>query len=317
MAKKVKSKTRDLTKKEQGELLEVGIKATTSAAARVKLVKYLKSQELDDIENDPLEDLIEFAKAYYEPEDEEEEEDMEELEEDEDLEELDEEDEYDILADEVEEDTEPDYEKMLVKDLRKMCIEKKLIKKNAAVNIRKKQPFLDLLNPPKKEKKAKEKPKAKATRGVSVEKFDGRGNEDHFEHVEALVAKIFPGKDFELKILKQGFTVRALLDNAKPTVINFDDLKFDADGELVGNLYFNKFKSEEDLIEFLPEKFHERKIGMFRGETHPSMKKVTEKEFKTLLSKKGSILSTTITRCKNEDGRLGTNRKNLEKSIEG
>ena len=320
-----------LSKEQKEELKNVGVTGvTTVEGARKKLIKYLQDNELEDVENDSLSDLIQFAEAYYEEEgaDEEEEleeieeaeeieeeEELEEIEEEEELEEIEEEKIYDKLAEEIEEETDPNYTKSTVKELRAICIKKNLISVAAAAKIRLKKPFLELLEnkedktPPKKKatKKPKEEAKKapKATKTTSANKkiiFDGRGNEDHLEQIEKLLEEFYPKEEYEYKILKQGVTVRALLENARPTVVNYDELKI-VDGEFIGNLYFYKIKSVEELCTLIPESFHERKMGMFRGEAHPSLKKVTEEEFKLLM--KGKVMEEIHNRCGVEDKRLG------------
>jgi hypothetical protein len=113
--------------------------------------------------------------------------------------------------------------------------------------------------------------------------------------------------------LKQGFTVRKLLKNNKPTIINFDELKI-VDGELFGNLYTNRLKNPEELISLLPESFEDREIGMFRGESHPCLRKATESEVIDILSET-DLLEISIKRADGIDVKLGQAKEKLEQSI--
>ena len=95
--------------------------------------------------------------------------------------------------------------------------------------------------------------------------------------------------------------------------MNFDELKL-VDGELMGNLYLNRFKSVEDLQEFLPDEYAEAEIGMFRGESHPCIKKMTSTDVLTIME--SDVYTESVKRSSSTDTKMGVNRKALEESIE-
>jgi hypothetical protein len=70
----------------------------------------------------------------------------------------------------------------------------------------------------------------------------------------------------------------------------------------------------EDLVEFLPEDWKDREIGMFRSESHPSIKRVTHEELLALLEET-EILEESLKRAGTNDNKMAKNRKALEKTI--
>lgn len=289
------------------KLLGVTIKTKTEEEARPKLVAFLVKNEVEGIEDDPIRDLVEMAEVFVEdepakptikaskkvvapePEEEEEEEASEEEEEEE---EVTEEDELDETLEEEEEEA--------PKPVKKGAVAAKPAPKAAAKPAVKATP------------KAAAEPKAASRTNLPGEKFDARNNKAHEKYLKPFLA-FFPTKDFELVILKQGVTVRVLGKNAKTTIVNFDDLKI-VDGKLAGNFYANRFKSADDLMEVLPEEYHDKEIGMFRMESHPSVRKVSQDELFDIFEN-SEVIRVSLDRANAKDVKMGINREKLEETL--
>lgn len=59
---------------------------------------------------------------------------------------------------------------------------------------------------------------------------------------------------FDFKVLKQGVTVRCILNNTENTVFKFISCKY-VDGILKGTLYLNRFKNREDVESLISYEF--------------------------------------------------------------
>jgi hypothetical protein len=149
---------------------------------------------------------------------------------------------------------------------------------------------------------------------LAGEKWNGRENKEHLKMKDVFIKKFFPEDEFQIDILKQGFTIRALGNNAKTTVFNYDELRI-VDGELVGNLYCNRFKSVDDLCEFLQEEFQEpdKVVGMFRGESHPCIRKMSQSEVFEVFS--SDVMKEALKRSNVTDVKMGQNREKLEETL--
>lgn len=157
-------------------------------------------------------------------------------------------------------------------------------------------------------------PRRVAPNASSTIKFNGRDEPKHIKHIEFL-QEFFPESETQYDLLKQGVTLRALMSNTRPTVMNFDEVRINPDGTVVGNLYLNKFKSVEDLSAFLPEGFaDENRIGMFRGESHPSVKNLSQSTIVDLF-RSTSIVAETMKRVGKIDKRMGDNRATMQENL--
>lgn len=145
-------------------------------------------------------------------------------------------------------------------------------------------------------------------------KFDARTYEEHMENI-AWLHEFFPVEETQYDVLKQGVTLRALMANTRPTVMNFDEVRINPDGTTIGNLYLNKFRSVEELLTFLPEGFDEKyKIGMFRGETHPSIKGMSQEAIIELFNTT-MIVDETLKRVGKLDSKMGANRAKMVEAL--
>ncbi len=277
---------------ERTEKLVGPIKTKTEEEARPKLVAFLGVQDVQGVESDPIGDLIDMSEVFYEEPAapvakktapaakkttapvEEEEEEP-----------------TDITGGGEEEE-----EEELPVETKKTTA-KSTVKPTVAAN------------KPKVETKtaAKEKPAP-----IAGEKFDGRNNKKHLAFVEPFEAQ-FPAEDFEIFIAKNGLTVRVLGKNAKTTIINYDELKI-VDGKFIGNLYTNRFKSVDDLLEVLPEEYHTKDIGMYRLESHPSVRRVSQDELFDIFDN-SELLKISLERAGAKDVKMGINRERLEESL--
>lgn len=263
---------------------------------RKVMIDYLVKQELQDCDSDSTDDLIDYVTAFVEepaPM-------IAETKNKKTIVEEDEEELLDQLAEEVKTEVIPTkggVRTTTSKAVHDSTKQSKVVTKTATSATTAKKPTI-----------------VKSSVANGVEKFDARNNDDHKEtFVVGFAQGLFPDPDYRIDILKQGFTVRAMLNNSQPTLFNYDNLKIDG-GELIGDAYFNRFKSVEDLEAFLPKGFAEgRTIGMFRGESHPSIKAVSQQDWVMLVNH----LSTEVhKRAGLNDTRMGENRAAMESKFE-
>lgn len=352
------------------QLKALGITSTTEEDARKKLIEGLKQNDVDNVDDETLSDLIQMYEAFYSGEEaelneladevsEEDEEEVEEEEEDAEEEEIEEEEETDPLL-EMDRTALKNYikEKSLeVKVLKSYTdddIREKIREAEEALSENEEEEEIEEeeeVAPVKEEEKAKTKQTTKAKTPAPAAKkvvakdennqiFDARNNEEHVGFLD-IFKEIFDEDQYEIKILKQGFTVRLAGTNATPTILNFDELRV-IDGEfLKGNLYCNRLKNVEELDGFLTEELLEEEEvkkgknteynpkfqrGMFRGETHPSIKGVTQDQVFEILGlskgKKGwevsdkGYLATALARATGQDKKMGENREKMEQKLD-
>lgn len=323
-----------IDKKLKESLKKIGISISDEAEVRAELLARLEKEGMTDIQNDSTVDLVEFATAFYNPDESEEDED--------DLQQTQEEDlapknkpgktqtpreiiktteqELDQLAEEAASAPKfADFNKKTAIQLRSWVVSKNLANKSKASMLTRDQClnliFPDKINTTTQAAKGKTSSNVKVAPiipGKSVI-FDGRNNPEH----EALAMQMLEALGYneetsEIKLLKQGFTVRLKLQNTKPTIMNFDELRVEED-VLRGNLYCNKLKSEVELMKYLPVKYHAKKIGMFRGETHPSIKDINSMDVAVIFS--GKLRELAESRCSDEELAMTKNRAALEKQM--
>lgn len=150
-------------------------------------------------------------------------------------------------------------------------------------------------------------------RSADDNRFDGRNIPEHLKFINPL-KELFGEEGYQYDILKQGVTVRKMGKNAKITVMNFDELKI-VDGELIGSLFLNRFKSVDELKDSLLEEYHEKEIGMFRGESHPCIRKVTMSELLEIMDSEGDVYKESLSRAGGTDSKMGVNRQKLEENL--
>lgn len=288
----------NLTKAQLTELASVniiGVKTVEEACAKMRAV--LESQEIAGLETEPFENLIIYCQAFVDDEP------------------VSAADESSALAREVEnEDNIAAARKMVEEDDDEEPLP--LSKKQATAPTKpapaapvKKQATVAPTKPAPAAKKAPTPP-AQTANGT---KFDGA---NYPEHMELLVFlhQFFNTEETQYHPLKQGVTLRALLANTRPTVMNFDEVRITQDG-LVGNLYLNKFKSVEDLEALLPDGFTDKyRVGMFRGETHPCIRSISQDAIVELLTTTG-IVSETLRRVGKLDDKMGANRDKMVETL--
>jgi hypothetical protein len=259
--------------------ISLTVKTGTVEEATKKLVEFLASNDVAGVEGDPINDLIEMAEVFYEP--------------------------APVkdntsgkikdLPETQEEIEEEDPETEDLDELAEEVVTQKIGSKKTL---------------PAAAKTAAAKTKKTVTDG---EKFDARSIPAHNALLQPF-RDYFPADEFQIDTLKQGFTVRVLGKNAKTTLLNFDELKLQKNKELIGNFYTNRFKSEEDLQKFLPEAYQDREMGMFRGESHPSIRKITQTELFDIFEN-SDFITETLQRASGKDVTMGVNREKLEQTL--
>jgi hypothetical protein len=276
MAKAAISKPAALSADLKGRIEALNVDAgATTETAKANVLLFLQNNDVDGVEEYELKDLVEMAELF-EPQEggEEVEEGEEEVYEQGDDEPEEEVEEEEAVEDEVEvEETDYDDLETAAGNLPSKKIVP-AVKKPVAVS----KPTAPAAAPKSPVKPASGGAKTGVGRKPTLEgeKWNGRENEDHMLMLGNF-AEIFPDDQFEITVLKQGFTVRLLGKNTKPTILNFDELRVTADG-LVGNLYANRFSKPEELTEILPEAYQDKQIGIFRGESHPCIREMSEAE---------------------------------------
>ena len=250
-----------LDKKQIAELAKLGItvKAGTTEAAEKILVDKLAKEGVDDTEGEDFNSLMQMYESFVDEVEESDEEEEETHEEEEEYEELAEEseeeeeeeekpkknvkkpvapvkkptkkvveeEEEELDEEEIDEDDEEEDEKP--KKVTKIAVAGKVIAKNTGGKPTSKQP----------EKKAVKK----ATKSA-VEQFDSE-NEEHVELLQPLV-DAFPKLSTEMKLLKKGMTLFALMKSSKKAVISYDRVRI-VEGEMRGDLFFNILKGREEV----------------------------------------------------------------------
>jgi len=218
------------------------------------------------------------------------------------------------LSENVEPEEEEEEEEEIVEEAPKKPVNKKAAEPAKTASKKTPEPAVTKAKTEVKKTEVKPVTAAKTTGRTSLpgEKFDARNNPKHKVYLKPF-EKLFPEADFEITLLKQGFTIRVLGKNAPTTIFNFDELKI-SDGKLFGNLYTNRFRSVDDLKETLPEEYHEKEIGMFRMESHPSIRKVSQDELFDIFEN-SELIRVSLDRANAKDIKMGANREKLEETL--
>ena len=328
-----------LTKIQLENLKSLGLEGIKNEEhARQVLTIYLNNQEIEDTEDDSLDELIEYSLAFYDDSDDPQENNVPEffaykenkkakkpvVKKEKPVEETEEQ----LLA-KVAQNLERenfDYDSMTTTELRQkfIKIQEELLEKanNADKNDLVKmleftKPMLgmkmsaDILQEVRQRqvKKAKSTGKKRGAR-ANGEKLEGRSNLEHEKLIKDFFNKQFGEENFVIKILKNGFTIRMKLENSLTPIMNFGEARV-VEGKLLGNVYLNRFKTVEDLQPFLPETFEDKDVGMYRGEPHPSIKKLTQDEIKALINE-SEVFNESYKRAGGLDKILGKNKEKLQ-----
>ena len=306
-----------LDKKQIAELgkLSITVKTGTSEEATKILIKKLADEGVDDTDGEDLNSLMQMYESFVETEESEEEEETEEEEES-----HEEEEEYDELAEESEEEEEQpkknvkkpaapvkkstkkveveeeeeieEEEEEKPKKPTKIAVAGKLIAKNTGGKPTPKQP----------EKKAAKKTVSKSI----LEQFDSE-NEDHIEMLQPLV-DAFPKLNVEMKLLKKGATLFALMKSSKKAVISFDRVRI-VEGEMKGDLFFNILKGREEVEKMIET---DKDFKNFNANLL-FLSQVTIEEALELFSKEFVKLASD--RLSNTDKRLTQAREKFENEL--
>lgn len=235
MATKTTTKT-PLDKATIKRLSAVGIEALSEEGARAKLLKKLAENDIDNVDEDPLDDLIDMYKQFHEePAAEEEAADEEEAAEEEATEEEaeeghEEEEEYDEAAEEVDDEEAAEEEAEEESDE-----DEKPAKATAKPAVKPGKPQVGA---------AAKAPKTVRVKGTAWNK----DNEAHVKMIQKPFVKNEDYSDLEFKMLKQGFTAYEELTSAKRALFSYDRVKI-TDKGLVGDLFFNALKGKEEVEE--------------------------------------------------------------------
>lgn len=306
-----------LEKKQIAELGKLGItsKKSTAEDAKEILIKKLAEQGVDDTDDEDLHSLMQMYESFV---------DLENEEEPEDEESHDEEEEYEELAEEVEEDEEEEE----VKPIKKIApISKKPIKavkleeeeeeleeeeeiemKSAKkkITIAGKQVEVKKGGTPAVKSKPETKKKATPVKNSSVTAFDCE-NEEHLELLQPFAAA-FPKLNVEIKPLKKGMTMFALMKSSKKAVISYDRVRL-IEGELKGDLFFNILRGKEEVEQHIET---DRDLKNF-NKNLVFVSNVTVEEGIELLNKE--FIKMVSDRLTNVDKRMTQAREKMEADL--
>ena len=136
---------------------------------------------------------------------------------------------------------------------------------------------------------------------------------DNQEHVDMLApfVELFPEDKFEFKILKRGFTAFALLKSAKKAIVSVDRLSI-VDGVLVGDLFFNALKGQEEVTKHVGD--HDKGFKQFNNNLI-FIPKLTQEEIMEVMN--DELMKVMMTKLQVIDKRLAANKEKLEEKIKG
>lgn len=277
-------------------LKAVGIKATTEEEAREKLLDALKKIGVEGMETENTGSLLDMVEGFGEENEPEEEEDEVEDE----VEET-EEDENDALAAEVEEEDEAETEEEPEDEVEEEETEEEEEEKPAP----KKAPAKKAEKPAKADKKETKKV-AKETKPASKSKtLQPKTNEADRKEFDAL-NDIFPTDEYSYDYIISGVTIKKKGANSKRGVVAFSECKRNADGEVVGNLYFLLMGKKTQVLEDNDIEFS------LNWNSTPFVKGVTIEEGKEIIEK---ILDEMVNTANKIDDKLGKNRQKMMEDL--
>jgi len=124
---------------------------------------------------------------------------------------------------------------------------------------------------------------------------------------------------FDFKILKQGVTVRCILDNTENTVFKFISCKY-VDGILKGTLYLSRFKELEPVEKLISDEFLVYELPqdvdylpLQKGDNVQLANLTVENIIK--IFEKTNLLKGTIQELKRIDGMIYRNRNKLTEGL--
>lgn len=307
-----------LTSKQKERLKALGISTKDEATAKNELLAFLAGNEITEVDEDPLEELLDMAEALGDAAvkaiagSDAAKEELEELDEedDEDKEESDEEE-----GDEEEGDEEKDEEK---EDLEELAGE--VAKENVKAKVTEKKAAAATAA---KAAKKGDAPAEKKKSNLPVKVRDGetfkQGDPAHVKMVEALTKDLFPKKDYNIKILAQGFAVRLnQVDSTTRCLLVFNFLKV-KDGKLKGRhvalnaLRLSGDKGAEVALANLPESYADDERVKTILQNLPIVENVTEDEFREIMTPE--LVTLMRGYLEKLDTRLNDNRAKLEEKV--
>ena len=274
------AKTVNLTDADVKSLKSIGITSVkTEDEARKKLLAYLKKNEIEDVEDEPLKDLIEMAEAFYDGDAEAEE-------------------------DETEEEEVPAPKK-------KAAPAPVAKKKAVVVEEDEEEDMEELAKESKKKVAAAPVKKAVAKKEVASDKvaFDPKTNDADAKVLHKAFGKHFPKGEFEYKFLAGGgVTIFHVGKNSKKAVVSFDNIKSRA-SELTGNLYLNSASriAHDEIPCDSDLHFAWSKTSFVKNVKISEVDEILTDELVTFLMSKVAKL----------DVKLGKNRDKMEANLKG
>lgn len=291
MAKKTK-KVEKLTKAQAKKLSEIGIEAKNMEDARTQMIEFLAKNDIEDVDEDPFDELYDMCAVMYEDSEEEMDDMVEEEVEEEDEDESDDSDDdsdEDEDEDEEDEDEEPAPKKS---------------KKSKKSPVKKEKPA-------KKDKKKADKP-AKKEKKSRAKRLNPKENKDDAAKYDVLKEALSEMGEFAFNFIANGgVSVKYLGKNASKVFFSFDSPKVAADGTITGRVYLSSVKDEEVIYQLFGDEIEIKKswsgnllVTDFSLEDLAQAITDNSEEFEKVLQTLGK-----------KDEKLGKNRDKMEKDL--
>lgn len=326
-----------LTKEQIETLSKLGVKGKTDEEVRPEILKRLKKEDIEEVDNDPIEDLINILSAFAVVEPPKGKKVVVEVEDEDETEEESAEDEEE--AEEIKTSLPKKVKKEVVKTVKKEESKKDetLDKKTVKVEKSEKKPVTEKVT-----KKAVKKPipyetdseleeLAKEAKGKKLEKDSKKvdvsiKSKSGFVNLNDISQKEIIDKSLVSLLSKFNLQVtygtKIVSFRNKSTVsgrcvLTFDDLKIKQDGDISLFIGFNAFRllpketAEEKLRSFIPEEYKDNVT--LRSSGLLSVKNITNKDVKKILTKE--LLEFMENYIKKLDGKLNENRKKMTEQM--
>lgn len=329
-------------------LKKYGIHGTTDAEVRPQVLEILKLNDVEEVDNDPLGDLITILDAFavIKPKTGKKETGKKVVAEEDDAEETEEEDEVPVTEEEVipkktkkveKEKTKVVAEKPKkdekVKSVKETVPAKKEEKKVVAkvetkpakkvVKAESKEELDELVAEAKdtKPEKAAKKEEKKAAKEKQIRgntnQYDGE-NEDHVKRLKVALKDVLKLKSFTLTYSKARVTGRVEGSVSGRTLFSIEQIRFKGDKINLSIVYtgMNLFKSNQDVADYTKTFLGEAEQDMIvcENNAYPRVRSIPATDLTKFMTQK--IIDTIVERINKLDGTLNNNRKKMQQKIE-
>lgn len=306
--------TTALTPDQINRLKGLGINVKTEPEARKALVEIMKKNEVEGVDDDPINDLLEMVSVFNNGSDEEAGEDAEVDGEDEDT---DTEEDTDTDEEEEEEVVTKTTKKTATKPATKAATKTAKAKPSAAKEEEEVEELIDEVASKslKPAPKVKATPKEKSAASTRARKLEGKRWEDMTDVEKQTALKPFkallPEKLFRFEMLQKSFTVKYLGKSSEQNIFKYHLLRQLTNGELEGCFISHRYKTPDEFAEVLPD-LDGRKLlqGDSCAYVHPFKQSEIFEVIKTT-----DFLKESIVRAEKQDTKMRNGRESLERQL--